>query len=354
MRKLRTLIAGAGILIIVGTAVPAQATTSDSIYNQLSVTRNNAGKATPINDSKLRAIAGDRAQSLASKDSSSASPTAGLPTPNLYSIGYKSSTQLWGYHSSGDAQDVADSFIKSQKSTINKTQWNRLGVGQAKSKSGKVYVVAIFAEYKAPVVAKPKPAPAPTSTKPKSSTGGSSSSTGGSSGNGSNDSKPTADMSKVEKELADLKAKQKKDAEKRAKAESDAKKQAEADKKKAEQEAKAKAEQEKKAEEARKKEAEEAKNQAKAEKVEREKQEVERQAEIERLAIEKKEAEDNSKKLRSTIHKVTNIASWATGSLGVLILPMAFLLTRKRKLEPVPDDLDFEQFKKDYLAKHKP
>lgn len=353
MRKLRTLIAGAGILVIVGTAVPAQATTSDSIYNQLSVTRNNAGKQTPVNDSKLRALASNRAKNLASKDSSSASPVAGLPS-SMYSIGYKQSSQLWGYHSSGDSQDVADSFIKSQKSTINKTQWNRLGVGQAKSKSGKVYVVAIFAEYKAPVVAKPKPAPAPTSTKPKSSTGGSSSSTGGSSGNGSNDSKPTADMSKVEKELADLKAKQKKDAEKRAKAESDAKKQAEADKKKAEQEAKAKAEQEKKAEEARKKEAEEAKNQAKAEKVEQEKQEAERQAEIERLAIEKKEAEDNSDKLRSTIHKATNMTSWATGSLGILILPLAFLLTRKRRFAPVPDDLDFEQFKKDYLAKHKP
>lgn len=352
MGILRTLIASTGILIIVGTGVlPANAATSDSIYNQLSVVRNNAGKPTPVNDSKLRTLANSRAKILASKDSSSASPVAGLPS-SMYSTGYKQSSQLWGYHSSGDSQDVADSFIKSQKSTITNSQWNRLGVGQAKGKSGKVYVVAIFGEYKAPVSVKAQPAPTPTAKpKPKPSTGGEN---GGSTGSNSNTSnpKPTSGQSKAEKELADLKAKQKKDAENKAKQEKEAKKKAEEAKKQAEIEAKAKAEQDKKDAETRKQQEAEAKKQQEAEKLEREKEKVEKQAEIERLAVEKQQAEENAKSLRGTLHKITSLAGVITTSLGTLLLPLAFLLTRKRKFERVPEDSEFEQFKKNYLARH--
>ncbi|MGP4993742.1 hypothetical protein [Glutamicibacter ardleyensis] len=352
MKILRTFIASTGILVIMGTTavLPANAATNDSIYNQLSVVRNQAGKPTPVNDTKLRTLAGDRAKTLASKDSSSASPTAGLPN-SMYSTGYKQSSQLWGYHSSGDSQDVVDSFIKSQKSTITNSQWNRLGVGQAKSKSGKIYVVAILGEYKAPVSVKPAPAPS-SKPKPKPSTGGGSGSSTGSNGNTNNGTKPTAGQSKAEKELAELKAKQKKDAENRAKQEAEAKKKSEQAKKQAETEAKAKAEQEKKDAETRKQQEAEAKKQAEAEKVEREKQEVEKQAEIERLAIEKQEAQENSKTLRATLHKITSIAGGITTSLGTLLLPLAFLLTRKRKFARVPKDSEFEQFKKDYLANH--
>lgn len=352
MKILRTLIVSTGILVITVSSgvIPANAATSDSIYNQLSVVRNNAGKPTPVNDSKLQTLANSSAKILANKDSSSASPVAGLPN-SMYSTGYKQSSQLWGYHSSGDSQDVVDSFIKSQKSTITNSQWNRLGVGQAKAKSGKVYVVAIFGEYKAPVSAKPKPAPTPTAPKPKPSTG-SGSSTGSNGSNTNNGTKPTSGQSQAEKELADLKAKQKKDAENRAKQEAEAKKKSEEAKKQAEKQAKAKAEQDKKDAETRKQQEAQAKKQQEAEKLEREKEKVEKQAEIERLAVEKQQAEENSKSLRGTLHKITSLAGVITTSLGTLLLPLAFLLTRKRKFERVPEDSEFEQFKKDYLASH--
>lgn len=346
MKKLRRLLVIGGIALVSMTGIPpASASPATDAYNELSVARNQAGKSTPTNDGSLRSIASDRAKNLASKNGGS--PSSGLPS-SLTSKGYKESRQLYGSHSSGDASEVVSLLLgdSTSKKIVVDSKWNRLGVGTAKGSNGKVFVVAIFARYQEPVKVTPKPVES--TKKPESSNTGSSSGSGSSSNSssGGSNSGSSSQQSKAEKELAELKAKQKADAEKaRKKQEQEAKEreaQAKADAKaKREREVQEKLEAQQKAEaEAKAKQEQEAKN-------------AERLAEVKKLSDEKAQAEADriqqeadSKAFKATIKNLTHTAGVGGLGLGAVILPISLVFMRKKKLTHVPNDEDWQVFKK--------
>lgn len=352
MKKLRRLLVIGSIALVGITGIaPANASPATDAYNELAVARNQAGKSTPANDGSLRSIASDRAKNLASKNGGS--PSSGLPS-SLTSKGYKESRQLYGSHSSGDASEVISLFLRdsTSKKIVVDSKWNRLGVGTAKSRNGKVFVVAIFASYKEPVKVTPKPVEESTKKPVSSSTGVGGSS--GSSNSGSGDSNlgsssSSSQQSKAERELAELKAKQKADAEK-----AKAKQKQEAKEREAKAKADAKAKREREAQEKL-----EAQQRAEAEvkaKQEQEAREAERQSEVKRLGDEKAQAEADriqqeadSKAFKATIKNLTHSAGIGGLGLGAVILPISLGFMRKKKLIHLPNDEDWQVFKKQGL-----
>lgn len=131
----------------------------------LAVAKNDAGRDTPINDASLRSLAQDRAETMAKRDSLNPAVVSSLPSA-LTSKGYSPGRQLVGSHSSGDPSFVAEKWISSSRQYVVNPDFTRLGVGTATATSGKIYAVALYAEYKAPVKATPKPVvpPAPVQT----------------------------------------------------------------------------------------------------------------------------------------------------------------------------------------------
>lgn len=348
MKKLRRLLVIGSIALVSMTGIaPANASPATDAYNELAVARNQAGKSTPSNDGSLRSIASDRAKNLASKGGGS--PSSGLPS-SLTSKGYKESRQLYGSHSSGDASEVISLFLRdsTSKKIVVDSKWNRLGVGTAKSSSGKVFVVAIFARYQEPVKVTPKPVES--TKKPVSSnTGDSSSGSSSNSNSGSSGSGSSSQQSKAERELAELKAKQKVDAEKaKAKQEQEAKKREAKAKADAEKARKAKLEADK---------AREAKQEQEAKtKQEQEAREAERLAEVKKLGDEKAQAEADkiqqeadSRAFKATIKNLTHSAGIGGLGLGAIVLPVSLGFMRKKKLIHVPNDEDWLEFKKQGL-----
>lgn len=316
----------------------ARADDSGAVYEALANARSGAK---PVYDSELSDAAQTRARAAArtgGKPGITAN-TGNVITPELRADGYRRGEGA-GIYSSNGPMAAADRLISGGGPVTNKA-YNSLGVGVDYDSSGVAYVIALYAEYEAPVKSTVKPthrataSPAPTSGD-SGSQQGSSSTSGKGSGSGSQSSAPAGPTAAEVKAAQEAKAKA--EAATKAKADAEAKKKAEAEKKAA-AEREAKEEAEAKALEEERQQAREAQEKAESERIKAEQLAKLERTRAEAAEVERQQAEEQAKAQRAAIKSGTVLASYGFMGAGVLIAG-AGCLVRGRRLVPVPDDIE--------------
>lgn len=163
MNRKRILSALTAVLITtgmsLGLAMPAQAASGTDVYNVLASHKNANGQSTPVNDPTLRNIAQAYANELARQDTGTA-PSSSNPFPAT-PAGYRGGIQIQGTQSKGDFTAITEGWKAKYSSVVLNPNYNYLGTGLARGKSGAVYIVANYAQVVPPApVAAPLPAPA--------------------------------------------------------------------------------------------------------------------------------------------------------------------------------------------------